>query len=54
MWFPNGEKYTGEFLDGEFNGKGKLRYVDDSYYEGQFLNGFLNGKGTFYIPNLEK
>jgi len=44
--FENGT-YTGEFADGEKNGKGALDLNDGSRYEGQFFKNNINGEGTF-------
>ena len=42
----NGNKYVGEFKDGNFNGQGTLRWVTGENYVGEFKDGNLNGQGT--------
>ena len=44
-------KYEGEFLDDEYNGKGKLYYSNGDYYEGQFKHGEKFGNGYEYYKN---
>ena len=39
MIYPDGQKYTGEFKDGERNGQGTLVYADGKTVEGEFKNG---------------
>ena len=41
-----GNVYEGDFVDGEFHGKGKYIYAETGkVYEGQFKNGRVVGKG---------
>ena len=49
-YYKNGNlKYDGEFLNGEYNGKGILYYENgEKKYDGEFLNGEYNGKGSLY------
>ena len=47
-------KYEGEFLDDEYNGKGKLYYSNGEYYEGQFKNGKKDGIGCEFYKNGKK
>ncbi len=51
MTFENGDKYSGTFLEGKFNGSGAYNYKDGSRYEGSFFNNSKNGKGRFYYPS---
>jgi hypothetical protein len=37
--------YEGDFVDEEWNGKGKLIYDDGGVYEGDFVDGLRNGRG---------
>ena len=39
--------YEGNFFNGQFDGHGKLIYLDGSIYEGEFVNGLRHGKGVF-------
>lgn len=40
------EKYEGNFLNGEKDGKGKYTFQDGSIYEGNFKNDVPEGEGT--------
>ena len=50
-------KYSGQFLNGKFHGKGHVWYHTDVWfrneeeYEGEFQNGLREGKGTWYYSN---
>lgn len=46
LYFKNGSKYEGIFINGKLNGLG--RYIDDKSvcFEGLFKNGILEGRGT--------
>ena len=43
----NGDRYTGQLIDGIPQGDGQLIYKDGSVYTGQFENGKPNGSGFF-------
>ena len=43
--FSNGEKYTGDFLDGEISGTGIYNFPDKTKYSGNIKNGLFNGIG---------
>ena len=45
--YPNGDKYEGEFKDGEKNGQGTFTFSDGSKYVGEFKDG-KPWKGTMY------
>jgi SH3-like domain-containing protein len=47
--YSNGEKYDGEFKNGELSGHGTYTYLDGSKYEGEFANGVRHGQGTLKI-----
>jgi len=49
--YGNGDKYMGEFLNGQFHGKGIYTYANGDKYEGEFINGKFTGKGTFTCSN---
>lgn len=50
---PNGCSYSGELLDGKFDGEGNLKYADNSHYEGTFVQGVKQGKGKYYYRSGE-
>ena len=43
--------YEGDFVDEEWNGKGKLFYANGNIYEGDFIDGTLTGKGKLIYAN---
>lgn len=43
--------YTGNFLNGQLNGKGKITFTDGSTYDGNFQENQIRGKGTFTFKN---
>lgn len=52
--FSNGQKYIGNFVDGNFDGEGKFIYSDGYVKQGIFHNGYMeeknNGKkGLLYL-----
>jgi len=55
VW-PDGTKYTGDFVNGKSNGKGIYIFGKNdknpgTKYMGAFLNGFFHGKGRMEWPN---
>ena len=51
---PDGNKYEGEWKDGERNGRGTYTYHDGSQYIGDFKSGKKHGQGLFIFPNGNK
>ena len=51
---PKGQKYIGEFQNGERTGKGSYIYPHGLKYEGDFVNGRYNGQGTLSQPDGSK
>ena len=49
--YENGDKYIGEFVNGQFHGKGIYTYANGDKYEGEFVNGKFTGKGNFTYSN---
>jgi SH3-like domain-containing protein len=47
--YSNGEKYDGEFKNGEINGVGSYTYLDGSKYVGEFADGVRYGQGFLKI-----
>lgn len=50
----DGEKYMGEWKDGEWDGKETLTFPHGVKYVGEFKNGVPNGHGTWTFPNGAK
>ena len=51
---PTGNSYTGEFIDGKRNGKGKYIWSNGDWYEGKWKNNVFNGYGTFYFAESKE
>jgi hypothetical protein len=49
--YSNGDKYVGEFRDGQFNGQGTGIYASGNTYVGEFRAGSPNGWGTYSFSN---
>jgi len=49
--WPNGDKYTGDFLGGQRTGQGTYLWVNGDKYIGAFRDSKLNGQGTLTWPN---
>lgn len=50
IWF-GGDRYTGEFLNGQYNGEGEYQFADGRHYSGSWVNGQKNGYGVFSFAN---
>ena len=48
MYWPDGKKYTGDFINGKMDGKGILTFPNKDRYDGQFKNDLMHGQGNFY------
>ena len=46
-----GERYTGDFRDGRYEGRGRLVYDNGEKYYGEFRNGQRDGRGTYTWPD---
>ena len=49
--YPNGDKYVGDYKDGQFNGQGTYINVNGEKYVGEWNNGNLNGQGIKFRAN---
>jgi hypothetical protein len=45
--FASGNKYVGEFRDGDFNGQGSFIFTSGNKYVGEFKDDQFNGQGTY-------
>ena len=52
--FSDGEKYEGEYKDGEYDGQGTLTLLNGDMYEGEFKDGKYDGQGTWTYYNGDK
>jgi hypothetical protein len=46
-----GERYEGEYRDGQFNGQGTFIWANGNRYEGKWRESQFNGQGTFVWAN---
>ena len=52
LYYKDGSiKYDGDFVNNEYEGKGKLIYENGEKYIGEWLNGKKNGKGIEYYKD---
>lgn len=54
LFFADGEKYVGEFKQGQYHGKGMMTYTDGEKYIGEYLEGTRHGQGTYVFANGDK
>jgi hypothetical protein len=52
--YPSGNKYVGNFKDGERNGYGTFTWNDGDKYVGNFKDGLSNGYGTYTFSYGDK
>jgi len=48
----SGEHYTGQFVEGRHEGRGKFFYADGSTYDGEWKRGMREGKGEYSSPAI--
>lgn len=51
MLYSNGDRYEGDWLDGNKDGKGTYTYVNGNKYNGEWKEDAVNGKGTVLIKS---
>ncbi|MCG3769551.1 MAG: hypothetical protein JW384_00680 [Nitrosomonadaceae bacterium] len=47
MTFADGNKYAGEFRDGQANGQGTKTFAEGGKYVGEWRDGERHGQGTY-------
>jgi hypothetical protein len=52
--WAGGEKYVGEFKDGNVHGRGTFTWANGEKYVGEFKDGALNGQGTYIYGDGHK
>jgi hypothetical protein len=52
--WTNGNKYVGEWKDGQINGQGTFTFANGDKYVGEWKDGQINGQGTFTFANGDK
>ena len=50
-YWPDKEKYIGEFKEGKKHGKGTVEYADGGGYDGGWKENHFHGKGKRYFPD---
>ena len=51
LLLPDGRRYTGQFVNGSFNGSGRYTWLDGRQYTGEFKNNAFDGKGKLSFPD---
>jgi len=54
MTYNDGDKYDGEWKDGEWHGSGVETCADGDKYEGEYKNGYACGRGAITYSNGDK
>ena len=52
--WPDGQKYVGQWKDGNYDGQGTLTLADGQKYVGQFKDGNYDGQGTMTLADGSK
>ncbi len=52
--FENGSEYSGDFVEGKPDGKGKMTFSNHDIYEGEWNKGKMHGKGEYHRFNPAK
>ena len=52
-WFPNGNRYEGEWKNGLMHGFGVMYYKTGETYEGEWKDGLEDGKGSLVRLELD-
>lgn len=54
LYFSNGDKYVGDWIDHYREGKGKMTFKTGDVYEGDFKRSRINGKGVMVFVSGDK
>jgi len=54
MTYPDGQKYVGDFRDGQRHGQATVTFADGRTFIGEYRDDKRNGQGTLTLPNGEK
>ncbi|MBE9070160.1 hypothetical protein IQ260_26315 [Leptolyngbya cf. ectocarpi LEGE 11479] len=54
MIYPNGNRYDGEYRDGQRNGCGTFVFGNGRRYVGQFHNDLFSGRGVWTLENGDR
>jgi hypothetical protein len=54
LTLPSGDRFVGNFLDGQFEGRGVLTYSGGDAYDGEFSKGDKKGSGVFTRANGDR
>ena len=49
--YPDGSKYEGQFLNGNFEGQGTFSFANGDRYVGQFKDNYPDGQGTRFLAS---
>ncbi|MCR9144379.1 MAG: hypothetical protein NXI24_19215 [bacterium] len=52
--YENGDRYVGDFKNGERDGKGTFEYANGDRFIGGYANGERNGEGTYVFANGDR
>jgi hypothetical protein len=54
MSYKSGASYTGNWVKGKQQGRGKYYFTNRSFYDGEWESGKIHGRGVFVQPSGEK
>ena len=54
MYFSDGDKYQGSFVDNNFDGEGTVTWANGDSWTGPFVKGNKHGKGMYTWADGDK